>query len=125
MKADAYSEGGDVTLQAAYEITAYATADDYSPSDKATATLYWVDGRIDDPTGIGSVTPAKRGVVVNSQNGNITLSGLDDGERVSFYSASGSSLGTVKASHGVATGSFPQGQVVIVKVGKDSMKVAL
>lgn len=112
-------------MQAAYEITAYATADDYSPSDKATATLYWVDGRIDDPTGIGSVTPAKRGVVVNSQNGNITLSGLDDGERVSFYSASGSSLGTVKASHGVATGSFPQGQVVIVKVGKDSMKVAL
>ena len=125
MKTEAYSENGDVSLMAAYNITAYATAEEYQPSDKATATLYWVDGRIDDPTGISSTTSAKRGIVVSSQNGTVTLSGLDDGERVSFYSVSGSSLGTVKASHGVATGSFPQGQVVIVKVGKDSMKVAL
>lgn len=125
MTTDAYRESGDVTIQAAYNITAYATAEEYQPSDKATATLYWVDGRIDDPTGISSTTSAKRGIVVSSQNGNVTLSGLDDGERVSFYSVSGSSLGTVKASHGIATGSFPQGQVIIVKVGKDSLKVAL
>lgn len=56
MATDAYSEDGDVTLQAAYKITAYATAEEYQPSDKATATLYWVDGRIDDPTGISSTT---------------------------------------------------------------------
>lgn len=125
MKADAYSEDGDVTLAAAYNITTYSTADDYSPSDKATATLYWVDGRIDDPTGISIVTTAKRGIVVSSQGGNMTLSGLDDGERVSFYSVNGSNLGTVKANHGTATGFFPQGQVIIVKVGKNSLKVAL
>lgn len=125
MKTDAYSESGDVTLQAAYNITAYATAEEYQSSDKATATLYWVDGRIDDLTGISSATPAKRGIMVSSQNGNVALSGLDDGERVSFYSVSGSGLGTVKASHGVATGSFPQGQVIIVKVGNTSMKIAL
>lgn len=122
---DAYSEDGNVTLKAAYNISAYATADGYSTSDKATATLYWIDGKLDDPTGISSTTSAKRGIVVSSQNGNVTLSGLNDGEKVTFYSTSGSNLGSVKANHGVATSSFPQGQVIIAKVGKDSLKVAL
>ncbi len=123
MTTEAYSENGDVALQAAYNITAYATADDYSPSDKATATLYWIGGVTDDPTGINANT--KRGIVVSTQNGTVTLSGLDDGERVSFYSVSGSNLGTATANNGTATSTFATGQIIIAKVGNTSMKIAL
>ena len=125
MKADAYSEGGDVALNAAYNIIAYATADGYSTSDRSMATLYWVDGRIDDPTGISAATMAKRGIVVSSQGGNVTLSGLDDGERVSFYSVNGSNVGIAIAKKGIVTSSFAQGQIIIAKVNGQSLKIAL
>jgi hypothetical protein len=42
MKNNALSENGTVDLAACYNISAYATADGYTTSDKATATLYWV-----------------------------------------------------------------------------------
>lgn len=123
MTTEAYSESGEVALQAAYNITAYATADDYSPSDKATATLYWIGGAADDPTGINANT--KRGIVVSTQNGTVTLSGLNDGERVSFYSVSGSNLGAATANNGTATSTFATGQIIIAKVGNTSVKIAL
>lgn len=123
MTTGAYSEDGDVALRAAYNITVYATADDYSPSDQATATLYWIGGAADDPTGINANT--KRGIVVSTQNGTVTLSGLNDGERVCFYSVSGSNLGTATANNGIATGTFATGQIIIAKVGNTSMKIAL
>lgn len=124
MATDAYSENGEVNLKAAYNISAYATAEGYSPSDKSTATLYWLDGRIDDPTGI-TPAAAKRGIVVSTQEGEVTLSGLDDGEAITFYSVNGSNLGTVISRHGAAKSSFLKGQMIIAKIGKDSMKIAL
>lgn len=78
-----YSEDGDVSLAAAYNITAYATADNYSPSDKATATLYWVDGSLNDPTGINAAKT--RGVLASSDDDIVTLSGLNDGETVILH----------------------------------------
>lgn len=121
---EAYSEDGNVSLVAAYTITAYATADGYSPSDKTTATLYWVDGRLESPTSV-TATAAKRGVIVSTDGGRVTLSGLDDGETVSFYTIGGGRLGTVTASHGVATASFSTGQIIVAKIGTTGIKVAL
>ena len=40
MATDALSEDGNVSLSAAYDISVYATADGYSASEKAKATLY-------------------------------------------------------------------------------------
>lgn len=111
-------------MAAVYTITAYATADGYSPSEKAIATLYWVYGRLDTPTGVTAAT-AKRGIVVSAHGGTVTLSGLGDGEKVSIYSVGGGDLGTVTASHGTATASFATGQIIIVKIGATGIKVAL
>ena len=43
IKSNALSENGEVSLSAAYNISVYATADGYKASDKAEATLYWVN----------------------------------------------------------------------------------
>ena len=86
MKSDAYSEDGNVTLAAAYSISAYASADGYTNSEKATATLYFINADLKDATGISSVS--QRGIVVQSNNGFVTVSGLNDNEAVSIYSVS-------------------------------------
>lgn len=121
--ADAYCESGVVALEAAYAITAYATADGYLQSEKASATLYWVEKATG--TGTGIINAEKRGIVISARDGIVTLSGLSDGEKVSFYSTSGSLLGTATASGGVASAAFTSGQVVIAKVGQSSLKVSL
>ncbi|WP_418635119.1 leucine-rich repeat domain-containing protein, partial [Segatella hominis] len=46
IKSDALSENGEVSLSAAYNISVYATADGYKASDKAEATLYWINANL-------------------------------------------------------------------------------
>ena len=55
MASDAYSKDGKVTLSAAYNISVYATADGYKASDKAEATLYWINANLDNGTNINQV----------------------------------------------------------------------
>ena len=55
IKSDALSENGEVSLSAAYNISVYATADGYKASDKAEATLYWIDANLDNSTNINMV----------------------------------------------------------------------
>lgn len=53
MATDALCEDGNVSLSAAYDISVYATADGYSASEKAKATLYWVNANLEiQPTSI-------------------------------------------------------------------------
>ena len=86
IKSDALSENGEVSLSAAYNISVYATADGYKASDKAEATLYWINANLDNGTNINMVKT--RGVVASAHDGIVTLSGLDNGEVVKFYAAS-------------------------------------
>lgn len=120
---DAYSQDGKVALDAAYGITAYATADGYTPSEKTTATLYWTDKGMGSEDGI--ILAQKRAIVISAQDGFVTVSGLENGEKVSSYSASGSYLSAANASGGIATASFATGQTVVVKIGQNSFKVSL
>ena len=83
IKSDALSENGEVSLSAAYNISVYATADGYKASDKAKATLYWIDANLDTGTNINMVKT--RGVVASAHDGIVTLSGLDNGEVVKFF----------------------------------------
>lgn len=121
-KTDAESEDGTINLAAAYNITAYATADGYTESDKTTATLYWVDGTL-DPTNINNAK--MRGILASSNDGIITISGLNDGEQVSLYTIDGKYICQIKAVNGVA--SYPVGNtsIVIAKVGNSSIKIAV
>ena len=122
MASDAYSKEGKVTLSAAYNISVYATADGYKASDKAEATLYWVNANLDTGTNINMVKT--RGVVASAHDGIITLSGLDNGEVVKFYATDGKYLGSSVAANCAASYAVNE-SLVIAKVGKDSIKIAM
>ena len=122
IKSDAQSENGEVSLSAAYNISVYATADGYKASDKAEATLYWIDANLDTGTNINMVKT--RGVVASAHDGIVTLSGLDNGEVVKFYATDGKYLGSSVAANGAASFAVNE-SLVIAKVGKDSIKIAV
>ena len=119
---DALNENGEVSLSAAYKISVYATADGYKTSDKAEATLYWINANLDTGTNINMVKT--RGVVASAHDGIITLSGLDNGEVVKFFAADGKYLGSTVAANGAASYAVSE-SLVIAKVGKDSIKIAM
>ena len=122
IKSDALSENGEVSLSAAYKISVYATADGYKASDKAEATLYWINANLDTGTNINMVKT--RGVVASAHDGIISLSGLDNGEVVKFYATDGKYLGSSVAANGAASYAVNE-SLVIAKVGKDSIKIAM
>lgn len=120
MKSDELNESGTMNLDARYDIAVYATAEGFTQSETATATLYWVkaDGSLTD-----NINAAKmRGVVVTADNGFVSVSGLNDGEQVLFYATDGKMLGSQKAVNGTASLSTSE-SVVICKVGTTSLKV--
>ena len=120
---DAYCQDGTVKLYAAYNISAYATADGYKPSDKATATLYWVEANLQNtPTNINQATT--RGIIVTSNDGIVTLSGLNNDETVRFYTVDGKQLGAAKAVNGAASQAVSE-SVVIAKMGNQTIKIAV
>ena len=122
IKSNALSENGEVSLSAAYKISVYATADGYTASDKAEATLYWINANLENGTNINQVRT--RGVVASAHDGIISLSGLDDGEVVKFFAADGKYLGSTVAANGAASYAVSE-SLVIAKVGKDSIKIAM
>ena len=115
-------EANTVALSACYEITCTAKAEGFANSDVATAKLYWL------PTsdiGTNINTAKTRGVVIQSAGGFITLSGLDTNERVDFYAIDGVALGSATATDGTATFSATNGTIVVAKIGKESVKIAV
>ena len=122
IKSNALSENGEVSLSAAYNISVYATADGYKASDKVEATLYWINANLDTGTNINMVKT--RGVVASALDGIVTLSGLDNGEVVKFYATDGKYLGSSVAANGAASFAVNE-SLVIAKVGKDSIKIAV
>ena len=120
MKSDVLNESGTMNLDARYDIVVYATAEGFTQSETATATLYWVkaDGSLTD-----NINAAKmRGLVVTADNGFVSVSGLNDGEQVLFYATDGKMLGSQKAVNGTASLSTSE-SVVICKVGTTSLKI--
>lgn len=117
-----FVENNTVTLSACYDITCYAIATGYEESKKATAKLYLLpsSGILEDT----AINVAHRGVAVQSSNGFIYISGLDDNETVSLYSLDGKTLGTVTSASGYATFPTPRASTVIVRIGSTSIKVA-
>ena len=122
MASNAYNKEGKVSLSAAYNISVYATADGYKASDKAEATLYWINANLDNGTNINQVRT--RGVVASAHDGIISLSGLDDGEVVKFFAADGKYLGSTVAANGAASYAVSE-SLIVAKVGKDSIKIAM
>ena len=118
---DALNENGEVSLSAAYNISVYATADGYTASEKAEATLYWINVNLET----ANINLAKtRGIVASAHDGIICISGLDNGEVVKFYVADGKLLGSSSAVGGVASCAVSE-KMVIAKIGMDTIKVLM
>ena len=110
----------EVSLAARYDISCFAIADGYSRSETATAKLYWISANIETDC----IAPATqmRGVVVSTEGGIVTLSGLKENERVTFYNVSGIKLGETRAMNGQASISATD-DVIIARIGSQSIKV--
>ena len=122
MATDALSEDGNVFLSAAYDISVYATADGYSASERAKATLYWVNANLENATNINQART--RGVVASAHDGIVCISGLDNGEVVKFYAADGKLVGSSSAVDGTASCAVSE-TMVIAKFGDNAIKVAV
>ena len=121
MASDALSEDGKVSLSAAYNISVYATADGYTASENAEATLYWINANLET----ANINLAKtRGIVASAHDGIVSISGLDNGEVVKFYAADGKLLGSSSAVGGVASCAVSE-KMVIAKIGMDAIKVLM
>ncbi len=110
----------EVSLAARYDISCFATADGYTRSKTATAKLYWISANI-ETDGIAPATQM-RDVVVSTEGGIVTLSGLKENERVTFYNVSGIKLGETRALNGQASISATD-DVIIARIGSQSIKV--
>ena len=119
---DALADDGKVSLVAAYDISAYATAEHYEKSDSEYATIYWL------PTNDGSSTGIKqtetRGIMVSSHGNVISVNGLDEGETISLYTIDGKLIGNAKASGGMASCTVTE-PIVVVKIGELSIKITI
>lgn len=118
-------------LALTYEVYATATAPGVVDSDELVATLCWIgrdaklyaDGEVPGvETSIDQLS-AQRPVLVESHDGALCVSGLADGERVSFYDLSGRQLGTAVASGDTAQFSATPGQIIVARVAGSSFKL--
>ena len=123
MASDTYSKDGIVKLYAAYNISVYATADGYMDSDRAIATLYWIEANLQNNTTNINQT-ATRGIIATSNDGIVTLSGLNNSEIVRFYTVDGKQIGTAKAINGTASQAVSE-SIVIAKIGNQTIKIAV
>ena len=96
-------------------IEAYKTTEPWS----AFGTFKTIEGTV----GIESVKD--RGIAIQAAGGFINISGLDSNEQVDFFAADGKSLGSAKAMGGTATFAAQSGSVVVAKIGKESVKIAV
>ena len=113
-----------VSLSACYDISVTAMKTGYDNSDIATAKLYWLpsSGTLETDN---INTAAMRGIAIQSAAGFINISGLDNNERVDFFGVDGKSLGSTKSINGSVSFSAQQGTVIIAKIGKESLKIAV
>ena len=111
-----------------YTITAYATKENYEDSDVATLTLCWIpctEEHESEEDGILNI-PSKP-VLISTQGGTITVSGLAAGTAVAAYNTAGTQLATATATDGTATlaTNLEAGNIAIVKMGDYSIRIAI
>lgn len=120
--------GNEVQLTATYIVSVYATASGYENSDVATATLCWLDTE-PKTEGMTNNIASVRGnaILIQSYDGIINVSGVDDGETVSIYTTAGVMVGKEIAHGGyssIAT-NIRGGEIAIIRIGNNSVKVVM
>ena len=128
---DIQSGNGDkIQLNVTYHISVYATKSGYQNSDVAEATLCWIEV---DPQKEGiteeTATDAKQlkamPVLIQANDGQISVEGAPEGTKVAVYDASGMEMGTAISRGGTTLIPAPSasGSIIIVKIGEKVVKV--
>ena len=114
-----------------FSLNTYNNATLYVPkgtSDKYKAAKGWKDFLYIEEgiTNIISNVPANA-VLMRSQNGTITIQGVDEGEQVSVFGINGTQAGTSVSQNGAAivNTTLQPGSIAIVKIGQKSVKVVI
>jgi len=118
----------EVQLGVTYNISVYATKAGYQDSETATATLCWIDVKPKTEGITDNVANVRaKAVMIQSNGGELNISGADEGTAISVFDASGKMVGSAKASAGttVISTSLSNGEIGIVKIGDKSVKVLM
>jgi hypothetical protein len=117
-----------IQLGVTYSISVYATKNGFADSDVANATLCWIDVEPKSEGIINNVAQVKaNAVLIQSDNGKVTVFGIDNGTNIVIYSASGHLIGSAKASGNKSSiiTNLKRGEIAIVKIGEKSVKVVM
>lgn len=120
--------GNEVQLGVTYEISVYATKVGYENSETATATLCWID--VEPKTdGIenGVAHVKANAILIQTDNGQINITGTNDGTKIYVYGIDGQQIGSSMSYDGQASinTNLQSGSVAIIKIGDRSVKVAI
>ena len=125
VKTTAYSEDAIIHYAETDKISVDDYADDNKNTKQQTASKNVINTGLENTTGVLQIEK-QRGVLISTEGNNISISGLDDNEKVYLYNLQGMSLaegtacaGTVNLNAGNEQG------VVIIKIGEQSIKVKL
>ncbi len=119
-----------ISLSATYHISVYATKTGYDNSEEATATLCWIDVEpqtegITDEDAVAGVKALP--VLIQTQDGTITVQGAAKGTNVSVFSVNGILQDSAIADEGIVilNTALQLGSVAVVKIGEKTVKVAI
>lgn len=115
----------EVQLGVTYNISVFATKSGYDNSETATATLCWidVDPKTEGVTGVYSSVRANA-VLIQSNDGILSISGVNEGTPIIIYSTAGLMVSSTKATAGMTNIGTPfrNGEIGIVKIGEKAVK---
>lgn len=116
-----------VSLGATYEISVYATKSGYDNSDVATATLVFTNATFTTEGTSSAKSANVNPVLIQANNGIISVEGADDGERIHVYTPAGSQEGSAISQNKLATINthLQPGDIAIIKIGSRSVKVVM
>lgn len=125
--AGTYTTDG-INLSVTYQVSSYAIKPGYACSEVATATLCWIDV---EPQASGFTNAIAQvqahAVLIQSEDGRVSVSGVDDGTAISVYSVDGMKMGAGTCQNGqaVINTNLSSGSIAIVKIGEKSVKVVM
>ena len=111
-----------ISLAGYYNILYYSSSDGYRDSETINAKLFWINGTLDDASGIRAAIAPQRAMIASFRNGFIELSGLNEKEEVSIYSLNGVELYKHIASNGVVH-YYSDEKIVLIKVSNTTIKL--
>lgn len=119
-----HGEDEPIELGGQYLISTYASAEGYSDSEPATATLIWNKEDVSTSVDFDITMDMNRMLLIQSSGNNIVISGLTTDEPIALYEISGATLyqGTANSETFVIPFSCVSGQIYVIKVGTSSFK---